>query len=89
MGKGQGISRLRNGIERNITKSELERGYLFISKDRQINSSCRFTLNWKLLGIRKIDSYGRIALGRSCFEDLKEKKAKIRLSDGVIHVKLS
>ena len=79
MGKNQGLYRIKKGIERRLTKSEVKRGYLFISVDRSLKeliNTDNFTLeiDGKELESRKIDKYGRVQIPRNTLREIGLEK---------------
>lgn len=64
MARSQGLNRLLNGVSRDLHKSEIDRGYIFVTKDKAVLDKCNYridvTLNDQNLGTEKIDHYGRI-----------------------------
>jgi hypothetical protein len=81
MGVNQGIYSLHRGIVRQLTRSEVDRGYLFITKDRSFIKLYGNTLNVDVCGkntILKLDLYGRVFLGKELLSKLsKNKKTRI------------
>lgn len=86
MGKNQGIYLLHKGINRDITPSEASRGYLFISKDKEVRkklgSSFNVTLNGMAVLPKKLDAHGRIFLGRDQSNKWRGRTVKIVFDDG-------
>jgi hypothetical protein len=70
MGKNQGARRLKAGISRQLTTSEANRGYLFITMDRNMDSKLKgdgieTVVNGESIGKKATDSCGRIGISRT------------------------
>ena len=76
MGANQGIIRYTRGYSRRVTKSELLRGYLFISRDKKImgNKQLRIILNGTEIKEKKLDKEGRIGVGKSIMNQIGNKE---------------
>jgi len=79
MGKEQGYKRLSAGYDRKFTNSELERGYLFITRDAVIrkildNRGIELVVDGKSYGVRKIDQFGRVSPGNNFKQYISNKK---------------
>ena len=69
MGKNQGIIRFKNSFIRTLTKHEVARGYVFISRDQKMSTLVdvdSFDVDFlgTLYESRKLDKYGRILISR-------------------------
>jgi hypothetical protein len=65
----QGVNRLRHGIIRNLTPHELNRGYVFISKDKALTeildiNNFDVQIGKEVIRSRKIDVSGRVHIPR-------------------------
>jgi hypothetical protein len=85
MGLNQGYNKYTQGYSRYLTKSELDRGYLFISKDKKINSIPNLTVRIDdELYTKPIDSSGRIFAGAPILQKIGSKEITYRLEGNVI-----
>jgi len=89
MGLNQGYNRIMNGFTKLITKSERERGYLFITHDKRALKLLRPKITLVIDGVlvtKNIDSYGRVSLGKDILNSFskevsiihKNKKVEIK-----------
>ena len=64
MARNQGLNRLVKSVERDLQKSEKERGYIFVSKDDALKDDCdgeiTLFIDGLRIGTRTIDEHGRI-----------------------------
>jgi hypothetical protein len=80
---------VRNEYIRKLTNSELSRGYVYISKNsKMINKNISVVINAENIGIKKIDNYGRIAVGRSIVANIGSKNCAFSIEDGVLNINL-
>ncbi len=83
MGKNQGLNNLTKGFNRRLTQSEVSRGYLFISKDRAIlkilDEGFKVRIGEIELKNKKLDSSGRITIGKVLSSKLAEKEIRLKL----------
>lgn len=87
MGLNQGYNKYSEGYTRVLTKSELTRGYLFISKDKRINSISDLTIKIGDMEFYKtIDSSGRIFVGQSVLANIGAKKITYRLEGETLSI---
>lgn len=85
MGLNQGYIKYTQGYSRYLTKSELERGYLFISKDKKINSIPNLTVRIDNKSYTKpLDSSGRIFVGAPLLQKIGSKEITYLLENDVI-----
>ncbi|MFC1986265.1 hypothetical protein ACFLWC_04655 [Chloroflexota bacterium] len=69
MGTNQGLIRLKNGIKRKISKTEVNRGYFFLSLDKKLCTLLNvekfiLEINGNLVTNRRIDNWGRFQIPR-------------------------
>ena len=83
MGMNQGINRLSKGVARKLTKSELARGYLFISNDQKVKGLplIEIVVNGESLGKKKIDNSGRIGIGKNIVLKIGNKECSFLLKE--------
>jgi hypothetical protein len=88
MGKNQGIIRYTQGYKRKLTKSEILRGYLFISNDKTIKKMVGLTihLNNKKFDGKNIDGSGRIIAGKELLNKLKDKDLFFKLENKNLYI---
>lgn len=87
MGLNQGYIKYTQGYSRHLTKSELERGYLFISKDKKINSIPNLSVRIDSKSYTKpVDSSGRIFVGALVLHKIGSKEITYHLQDDVISI---
>lgn len=81
MGKFQGHKRLTEGYSRNLTKSEVARGYIFISNDQEVRKlgDVEIFVNGKGVGDKKVDGSGRVSVGQKLTHDIGEKICNFKL----------
>lgn len=89
MARLQGHNRLIGGFSRVLTKSEVSRGYLFISNDQEVRKLKKVELiaNGNNIGEKKIDNSGRISVGQAMTKDIGKKDCHFRLKNGKIFLK--
>jgi len=91
MGKNQGLNRLSNGVKRKVTASEVNRGYLFISKDKSVEGLLGEEFDTiiydQIFKYRSIDSSGRIYVGREIMKRLKNRYIEINLDKKRVVIK--
>jgi hypothetical protein len=85
MGLNQGAIRLRRGAIREVTASEANRGYFFVTLDKSLNSMIKgkgieTVLNGMAIGRKATDSYGRILLGRAIIGKLEGHTARLKIT---------
>lgn len=88
MARSQGLNRLSRGINRALHKSENERGYIFITKDKALLDACHYKLNVSIngicLGSKTLDKYGRIFPGGLWRQKINQTTSiNLMLSDGI------
>lgn len=80
----QGLRRLNDGIKRTLTKSEVSRGYLFVTMDKEARKKLGEKFSVRIghitLKDRKIDLSGRIFIGQQTSKKLEGKILIIKLS---------
>jgi len=91
MGKNQGVTRLSKGIKKTLTKSEISRGYFFVSSDKklkeQLGTNFEVFVNGNYHKNASIDNSGRITLGKEFVQDtIGEKTVSVRCEDKVLHI---
>lgn len=87
MGLKQGFNRLEKGFSRKSTKSEQARGYLFVSNDTIVKGmNLKITINKEPVKKKRLDSYGRIGVGRKLMRQFGHKKVHFRLRDNKIEI---
>lgn len=79
MPKFEGYNKLHAGYLRNITQSEMKRGYLFVSKDSAVreivrNNSLELFIDGESYGMKCIDKHGRVLPGKNFSKYIKNKK---------------
>ena len=81
MARFQGHNRLTDGFVRNLTKSEQTRGYIFVSKDKEIEKlkELEIFINGKTIGVKSIDNSGRISVGQQLTKDIGGKSCRFKL----------
>ena len=96
MARSQGLNRLLNGVSRELHKSETDRGYVFVTKDKALLDRCNYSLdvtfNDKRLGTEKIDNYGRIFPKKELRHTLmRARKIHLELQDDAenLYIKVS
>lgn len=89
MAKNQGFNRLTEGFSKKLTKSEISRGYLFISKDRKVLKLKELSViaNKEKLGKMKLDSYGRLGIGKAVIGKIGQSACHFKLEDNILHLK--
>ena len=84
MGKNQGLIRLSKGSTRKLTKSELKRGYIFITMDKAAKDKLGNVFNVMIfdnkLTNKRIDSSGRISVGVKNLRKAKDGKVFVSFS---------
>ncbi len=87
MGLNQGYNKYIQGYSRYLTKSEIDRGYLFISKDKKIKSipNLAVRIDDKLY-TKPLDSSGRIFVRLSLLQKIGSKKISYHLEGDVITI---
>ena len=75
MGYIQGVTKLRQGVVRNLTPHEVKRGYIFISKNRALSkvldvNDFEVEIAGRLYPSRKIDVSGRVHIPRTFLETI-------------------
>lgn len=76
MGLNQGYNRIISGFVKKVTKSEKDRGYLFVTQDKKALKLLRpnIKINFEGTILKKtIDDYGRISLGKQILEKASDK----------------
>ena len=68
MGPRQGRIRLQAGISRQVTRHEVARGYLYLTRDRDFHeifsvADFEMQIDATVLAHRHIDQYGRVYIG--------------------------
>lgn len=91
MGKNQGLKRLDGGISRKLTNSELSRGYMFVTMDTHIQKiinpkDFEVLINGKLAGRYKIDSSGRIFIGKQILNHIGAKPLSFQVKNKKLHL---
>jgi len=90
MGKKQGLNNLTKGFQRELTQSELSRGYLFISKDKEVIELLKEGFNVFIdkvqLKNKKLDNSGRTVLGKQILSKFKDNRVKITLKNNSISI---
>lgn len=82
MGRNQGFSRLTHGIDKQLTKSEIGRGYIFITNDKLVKSEhtpMSIKINGEEIGIKELDNSGRIYIGRNLTQLIGKSVCRIHL----------
>ncbi len=91
MAAKQGLRRLHNGIVRRLTKSEADRGYIFITNDKEAKKLLGKEFDVKVSGSvlekRSIDSSGRISVGRDVIGKLSSRDLSIKLIENHLIIK--
>jgi hypothetical protein len=75
MGYKQGVSRLRNGFIRCLTRHELNRGYVFISNDKRLDEvldtkDFEVEIGGQTFPKRRLDVSGRFHVPRKVLENI-------------------
>ncbi len=87
----QGLKRLHNGVVRRLTKSEADRGYIFITNDKEakklLGKKFDVRLSGDILEDRTIDSSGRIMVGREVISKLHNRNFSIKLIESNLIIK--
>lgn len=87
MASRQGLHRLQKGITRKLTKSELSRGYLFVTNDKEIKELQGLTI--KINGREvsdRLDGSGRITAGKKLYLNASKQKAHYKLENNTIEI---
>lgn len=88
MGTNQGLIRLLKGASRNLTASEIARGYLFITKDKiaqkTLGKNFSIIVRSEEIKNQNIDGSGRVLIGKSFTEKFKHREIKILLEHNKI-----
>lgn len=91
MAKGQGLLILGRGAATRLTPSERNRGYLFISTDKQVKrilgERAQLIVNGKDRYSKKMDKSGRIYIGRELTRSIGPSPYTLRMENGVLHLK--
>lgn len=88
MAKNQGILNYTKGYSRYLTNSEKNRGYLFISNDKDVKSK----QNWEIyinkvkIENKKIDNSGRIIAGKKIIHEIGDKQIHFKLVDNILTI---
>jgi hypothetical protein len=84
----QGLVNLTKGYKRKATKSEISRGYLFVSTDKEIAKlkTIKVIINGTDLGAKKMDNSGRIWAGKDLTEAMAWKECCFKLLDGTLTI---
>ena len=94
MGVHQGRRRLLKGVSRPLTVHEYQRGYVFISKDRDLNEVLNPPFNVDVAGTivsgRRVDVSGRVHIPRGVLNAIAPcKKVSLRIvSPTLIEIKV-
>ena len=91
MTNNQVIKKLEEGFYKKITSSEINRGYLFVSKhnglEKVINTE-NFQVNF--LGTwfynKKIDSSGRVGIAKHLLAQITQRQLYLKVSLGVLYI---
>lgn len=87
----QGLKRLNNGVVRRLTKSETDRGYIFITNDKEakklLGKKFDVKISGNILENKSIDSSGRIMVGREAITKLNNRDFSIRLIETNLVIK--
>ncbi len=88
VGINQGVNKLNRGFSRRLTKSEVNRGYIFISNDRIIKGLSNFDLviNDERLGNKTLDKSGRVGIGRKLTNKMQDKSCRFKLKNRTLIV---
>lgn len=90
MGANQGLIRLSRGVNRELTSSEISRGYLFITKDKAVQKILGKDFLVKIKNNdfenQNLDNSGRISIGKMCTQKLKNQEITISLEGSKIIV---
>lgn len=80
----QGLKRLLRGVTRELTESERARGYIFISRDKEVKKILGKKFDFKIgadtYKQRSIDGSGRLYIGKT--KSVGRHDVVIRLVDG-------
>jgi len=81
MGSNQGVILLKRGSIRELTPSEISRGYIFITKDKlarvMLGETFTCSIQGKAFNEKSIDSFGRIYAGKSITRSLEGKSWRL------------
>lgn len=84
----QGLRRLKEGFEKKLTNSEISRGYIFVTMDKEAKKIIgeNFLLKVKDVSFKNknIDSFGRVSIGREVAKKLAGKKIVLRLKGNLL-----
>ncbi len=87
----QGLKRLNNGVVRRLTKSEADRGYIFITNDKEakklLGKKFDVKISGEILEGKSIDSSGRIMVGRETITKLNNRDFSIKLIEHNLIIK--
>lgn len=87
----QGLKRLNNGVVRRLTKSEADRGYIFITNDKEakklLGKKFDVKVSGEILTDKSIDSSGRIMVGRETIAKLNNRDFSIKLIERNLIIK--
>lgn len=87
MGLNQGLNKFQRGFSRKLTKSEQARGYLFISKDKLIKKiDLQININKEFWMKKKVDSHGRIGIGRKLMTQIGNKEIIFKLHNDKLEI---
>jgi hypothetical protein len=88
MTKLQGFMRLTIGFSRILSNSEILRGYVFISHDKEINKlgSLNIIINKKKFASKIPDNSGRIAVGKKITKEMSNKNCHLRLKGNDLYL---
>ena len=87
MASGQGFHKLSNGYTKKLWSSEERRGYFYVTTDRRVGElldpeGFEVLFNGKSLGLKSLDSYGRIHVGRDFVNSARGRKLTVKASKG-------
>lgn len=84
----QGFNKLAAGLSRKLTKTEFDRGYLFLSRNRNILSlkNVDVHINGRKIGMKSVDHYGRIGLGKTHTSEMWNKNIEVHLKKTGLYI---
>lgn len=79
----QGYTRLNNGLTKNLSKSEVDRGYVFITHDKaakkQLGKNFSVKVGGRTLTNKNVDSSGRVYIGTEATKCLGQKSLAMKM----------
>jgi len=88
MGANQGIYKFSSGFSRKLTSSELNRGYLFVSLDKNIKNihELKILVNKTKVLYKNIDNSGRVYVGKKIVDEIGDKNIFLKIKGNVLSI---